>query len=148
MSQLTNIGATNVARVPRDATPKAGTPVGIRPGDGPVALVIQPAPLFVSRWQQSATVPFSKAPWVTGYRIWRGRAAYEDEKGLRVGPPPGEDWIDCIFKDGFKCRYRVPEPTNLATMFVALMGRNQSIGQWIHANLLQNGRNKYPTVPL
>lgn len=140
----TNIGATDMTRVPRGASP----PTAKRPGTGdgpPEARRLHPAPEWTSRWQRSATVPLSRAPWVVGYRFWRARLAYETGKGVRVGPGvsgPAVDWIDIKHKSGFMRRHYVPE--NVANAFVQAIQRNESVGQWVHRNLLSDGENQYP----
>jgi hypothetical protein len=136
----TNIGTTDMTRV-RGGKPPAATP----PTDLPTARRIQSEPLWTSRWQQSATVPLSRAPWVVAYRFYRGRIPYENAVGRRVGPgvtgPPG-DWIDIKHKSGHGRRHYVPEA--VCDAFVAAIARNESVGQWVHQNLLENGRNRYP----
>jgi hypothetical protein len=135
----TNIGTTDMTRV-RGGKPPAATP----PTDLPTARRIQSEPLWTSRWQQSATVPLSRAPWVTGYRFWRSRIPYEDDAGRRIGPmSPGTDWIDLSFKSGKRFRYKVPE--TVCSAFVQLTQQNRSVGQWVHENLLAGGRNAFPT---
>jgi hypothetical protein len=143
MSSLTNIGASNMRLVaptgkPSDARHDPGGPSN-------EARRLHPAPDWISRWQQTATVPASRGPWVTGYRFWRARLAYEDGSGRRVGPGvsgPAGDWIDVMHKGGHQRRHYVPE--TVANAFVTVIARNVSIGRWLHQNLLENGRNRYP----
>jgi hypothetical protein len=141
----TNIGATDMR-----AVRAAGKPTVARPSAPPdQARRLHPAPEWISRWQRTATVPASRGPWVTAYRFWRARLAYEDSSGKRVGPGvsgPASDWIDCMHKSGFMRRHWVPE--DVANAFVAVIARNVSIGSWLHDHLLINGRNRYPGVDL
>jgi hypothetical protein len=141
----TNIGATDMR-----AVRAAGKPTAARPSAPPdEARRLHPAPEWISRWQRTATVPASAGPFVTGFRFWRARLAYEDAGGKRVGPGvtgPATDWIDMKHKSGFMRRHYVPE--SVATAFVAVIARNVSIGQWLHQHLLEGGRNRYPGVDL
>jgi hypothetical protein len=143
----TNIGATDMRRVPAAGRPTTARKDGDAPPDE--ARRLHPAPEWISRWQRTATVPASRGPFITGYRFWRARLAYEDSNGKRVGPGitgPATDWIDCMHKSGHMRRHYVPE--GVANAFVQAIQRNISIGQWCHRNLLQNGRNRYPGVDL
>lgn len=136
----TNIGTTEPPQA-RAGPLRRGDPIAERAegrADGlPVAQMIQPDPLWISRWQPSATVPRSKAPWIIAYRFWHAGAAYESTGRLK------ENRIDCWFKDGHKHRYIVPR-----RYVDDLKQLKTSVGQWLHRNLLLHGRDRFPGGPI
>ncbi len=130
---LTNIGTT----VPPVALPPVATPgmpvarFADEKTSLPVARIVVPDPLWTSRWQNSATVPLSKAPFVVAYRWWSEDVAYET-----WGPVKGYR-IDMKFKGGHEHAY-CDIPKSLWLEFVYL---TTSVGQWLHQKILGKGWN-------
>lgn len=152
--RLTNIGTTvppvKVPAVPRPFVPGTGTarpvglPVAVPEGQDPGPQVVAPNPLWVSRWQPSATVPLSRAPWVTGYRAWRVGVVYQ-----AYGHPLPWNRVDFLWgKQGVRRGYTgVPDE-----VYFGLLYLQGSVGQFFHRFILPpNWRPGmgalYPEVP-
>lgn len=153
---LTNIGTSVPPRrafteaPQRFRGPSGPAPIG-RPEALPIAgregeeqqQFITPEPLWISRWQPSATKPLSKAPWVIGYRWYLDTPVYADRGRL------GFYEIQCRFKGGWKHWYRVPRE-----VWLEFRGLQSSVGRWIHQKILgpgwtnKNRQALYPNGPL
>lgn len=152
----TNIGTTVPPRVPPSAPPPSFRPP--RPGESsgiPVAMpvaqmegetpgpkVMVPEPLWVSRWQPTATVPASEGPWVTGYRLWHEAVAYQGYGVL------GYFRLDFMWRDHRHAYTHIPRD-----VWFEFRGWTGSVGQWFHENILvpnwKPGRGaRYPNFPL
>ncbi len=150
----TNIGTTPpprqaLVRPARLFVPRTGTalpialPVAQQEGETPGPQAIASDPLWVSRWQPSATVPLSKAPWVVGYRWWVQNVVYQS-----IGTPLPYYRIDLKWRDHMHAYTNIPR--NVWEEFRQLQ---TSVGQWFHRRILGPGHVKggpalYPDFPL
>lgn len=122
---LTNIGTSELAH--RAALQAKG----ILPGPLPVAQLIEGPlddPLWIARWQPSATVPLSKAPWVIGYRWWIAGLEYVSLGEIDYYR------IDLRFKDGHEHAYEVERGK-----FDDFRMLTSSVGQWLLREILGPG---------
>ncbi len=104
-------------------------PVAVPEGTDPGRRVIAPDPLWIARWQPSATAPLSRAPWVIAYRFWRQGVAYQT-RGMMTS-----NVLSFWFNDGFQCGHEgVPD-----SMYHAFVRLTSSVGQWYHRNILGPG---------
>ena len=130
---LTNIGTT-VPRAraltqpaPRFVPGSRALPVALPVDDGSGRQYVTPDPLWISRWQPSATRPLSKAPWVTGYRWWLKGSVYQSLGKIDYYR------IDLKWRDHAHA-YIVPD-----ALFFEFRGLRSSVGQWFHRTLLGPG---------
>ncbi len=148
---LTNIGTTRpIARpLTEPARPvlPTGLPIGgtfqrFRPGATPEALIeaqregeppgpqaIAPDPLWISRWQPTATVPPEDGPWVVGYRWWVQNVIYQS-----IGTPLPYYRIDLMWRDHRHAYVGIGR--DLWQEFRQLQ---TSVGQWFHRRILGPG---------
>lgn len=134
--QLTNIDATNLAARPGDF----GIPTARRLDQ------VNPDPLWISRWQDSATPLGKPRPWVTGYRWWEANVPFRT-----WGPDPMYR-IDFMWNNqsGMKPYGYRNIPRELWEEFARL---TTSVGQWFHARILGPGWRRgngalFPDFPL
>lgn len=119
---LTNIDTTDLANPANGFV--GNLPVAqLLPDTGPI-----PDPLWISRWQPSATVPIEKAPWVVGYRWWVPGNEYQSLGVIDYYR------IDLKFKDGHKHAYLVREE-----VWEDFRQLTTSVGQWLHQVILGKG---------
>jgi hypothetical protein len=137
---LTNIGTTvppakvgSSRPVMRGGLPVA-RPVGAPEGEDPGPKVVAPDPLWISRWQPSATVPLSKAPWVVGYRWWVQGVVYQS-----VGEPMPHYRIDLLWRDHAHAYTHIPR-----ALWEEFRQLGTSVGSWFHKKIL--GPNWRPGV--
>ncbi len=102
-----------------------GLPVAQQEGEQPGSKVVAPDPLWISRWQPSATIPLSKAPWIIAYRWYSAGVVYQT-LGLM-----SSDRIELWFKDGHQHWYEVPR-----SLYEDFRRLTSSVGQWLHRNIL------------
>ncbi len=131
--QLTNIDTTELRARPGDFSPLQ---------TGKRLDQINPDPLWISRWQDSATPIGKPRPWVKGYRWWEAQVPFKS-----WGPDPmyriDIKWADAAF--GYR-----DIPRELWEEFVHL---TTSVGQWFHRRILGPGWRRgdgalYPDFPL
>lgn len=103
-----------------------GLPVAQQEGETPAAKVIAPAPLWISRWQNS---PNPEKRWVNAYRFWRAGVHYET-RGLIAS-----NILSFWWTDGYQMGYE-GIPDNLWQQFVRL---TTSPGVWFHKHILGPG---------
>ena len=154
---LTNIGTTVPPRVPlavpapRLVPPAPGVPTGIpvalpvagREGEAPGPQAIAPDPLWVSRWQPSATPQGQPRPWVVGYRWWVQGVVYQS-----IRTPLPYFRIDLMWRDHRHAYIEIPR--DLWERFRRL---TTSVGQFFHREILGPGWRpgagaRYPGFPL
>ena len=149
---LTNIG-TSVPPVrrpsPRVFVPGTGTalpvalPVATPEGQDPGPQQVAADPLWVSRWQPSATVPLSRAPWIVGIRFWAQNVVYQS-----IGTPLPYYRIDFRWRDHAHAYTNIPR--EVWDHFRTL---TTSVGQAYHRLILGPGWRPgagalYPDFPL
>lgn len=114
-------------RFRREGRPEA-IPVARHEDEGQGEQYIQPDPLWISRWQPSATPPNRPRPWVTGYRWWVAGAAYQSLGRIDYYR------LDMRFIDQHQHYYKVEE--QVWREFRVL---TTSVGQWLHYRILKGG---------
>lgn len=134
---LTNIGASIPAARPLMGRPRAfvpgtgtalpiGLPVAQLEGEAPGPQVVATDPLWISRWQNSATPIGQPRPWVVGYRWWVQNVVYQS-----IGRPLPYYRIDLMWRDHRHAYINIPR--DLWEEFRQL---TTSVGQWFHRRIL------------
>ncbi len=150
---LTNIGTTTPPTRPLQGRPRVfipgtgtalpiGLPVAQQEGEVPGAKAIAPDPLWISRWQNSATPIGQPRPWVVGYKWWIKGLVYQS-----VGQPLPYNQIDFKWRDYARGYINIPD--DLLDKFKHW---TDSVGQFFHQFILvpnwKPGMGaRYPEVP-
>ncbi len=116
-------------------------PVAQFADEAPNPQVIAQDPLWISRWQNSATVK-GERPWVKGYRWWSAGVRYQ------TWGPTQDYRIDFLWKDHRHAYHGIPK--NVWDQFRTWTG---SVGVWFHQMILVPNWSKgkgarYPNFPL
>lgn len=123
--------------------PPVALPIAQREGEALLPKVIAPDPLWVSRWQNSATPVGQPRPWVTGYRWWVAGVHYSSG-----WYDPDSYRIDFMWRNHREAYMLIPY-----AVWQDFRLNTGSVGQWFHRNILVPGWKRgmgarYPSFPL
>ncbi len=113
---LTNIGTTDL---------QARPDLFGKPGRALFLDRVNPDPLWISRWQNSATPIGQPRPWVIAYRWWEHMVPFAS-----WGPDPLYR-IDIKWRDYAHAYIGIPQD-----LWYEFRGLTTSVGQWFHRRIL------------